>query len=114
MSALPASRPMTSFPIAVRPRIAAHVIAAFFPETCFVFAETAHALDPLRGSPCVELRNDQTQRRAMRVEHRPLLSARLTRRNAILAPRVRTDDHFRLAKRFGFARIVCLIFGIFD
>src|SRR5438132_10907644 len=59
MSALPASRPTKSFPIAVRPRIAAHVIAAFFPETCFVFGEKAHALDPLRGFPCVELRNDQ-------------------------------------------------------
>src|SRR5438132_938066 len=51
--------------IAARPRIAAHVITDLFPETGLVFGEKAHALDPLRGFPRIELRNDQTHRAAV-------------------------------------------------
>src|SRR6266567_2060078 len=58
-SAPPASRPTKSFPVAGRPRIAAHVITAFFPITGLVVFEKAHASNPLRRFPGVELRNDQ-------------------------------------------------------
>ena len=42
------SRPSESFPIFARPRIAAHVIAAFFPESRLIFRQEANAFDPFR------------------------------------------------------------------
>src|SRR5437588_6478542 len=50
-SALPASRPTKSFPVTARPRIAAHMITAFFPITGLVVLEKAHAFYPFRRLP---------------------------------------------------------------
>src|SRR6266404_1384663 len=51
-------RPAEPFTIARSPRIAAHVVTALFPEARLIFGEEAHAFDPLRGFPGVQLRND--------------------------------------------------------
>src|SRR6266516_733863 len=53
-------------------------------------------------------------RRAVRVEHRPLLRARLTGRNAIRQPRVGADDYFRLIDLFRLSWIAGLIFGVVE
>ena len=53
-------------------------------------------------------------RRAVRVEHRPLFCARLSRRNSILAASIRRDDYIRFSNLFRLTRIVRLVFGIFD
>src|SRR5258706_4878680 len=58
-------RPTESLAIAAGPGVATHVIAALFPKTCLIFREEAHAFDPLRGFPGVQLRNDQTDRTAV-------------------------------------------------
>src|SRR5919107_1590754 len=51
--------PAEALAVAARPGVAAHVVAAFFPEARLVFGEEAHALDPLRGLPSVEPRDDE-------------------------------------------------------
>ena len=51
-------RPPKPFPIAARPGIATHVIAAFFPKARLILGEEAHAFDPLGGFPGVKLRNN--------------------------------------------------------
>ena len=53
-------------------------------------------------------------RRTVRVEDGPFLRPRLSRRNAILAPRVRTDNDVRLVYLFRRPRLLLLIFRIFD
>ena len=53
-------------------------------------------------------------RRTLRIEHRPLFRTRLSRRNPKFSPRVGTDDHIRIANLFRFARLVRLVFWIFD
>src|SRR5438093_11518490 len=55
-------RPAKPLAIAARPRITAHVIAAFFPVARLVVFEKAHALDPLCRFPGIKLGNDQTHR----------------------------------------------------
>ena len=51
--------------------------------------------------------------RTLRIQHGPSLCARLSRRNAILAPRVGADYEIRFPDLFGFARLGGLIFWIF-
>lgn len=51
-------RPPESLPIAARPGIAAHVIAAFLPKSGLILGEKADAPDPLRRFPGVKLRDD--------------------------------------------------------
>src|SRR5215213_4070082 len=51
--------PAEALAVAAGPRVAAHVVAALLPEARPVFGEEAHALDPLRGLPRVEPRDDE-------------------------------------------------------
>src|SRR5687768_9350660 len=51
--------PAEAFAVAPLPGVAAHVVAAFFPESGLVFGEEADGLDPLRRLPRVELRDDE-------------------------------------------------------
>jgi hypothetical protein len=50
--------------------------------------------------------------RSVCIEHGPLLRARLSRRNAFLAPRVGTDDDLGIFDLFRLTRIGCLIFWV--
>src|SRR5215510_11659066 len=61
-------------------------------------------------SPCRQV----NFRRAMRIKHRPLLCTRLSRRNAVLASCVRTDDYLRFGNFFRRTRFLRLVFGIVD
>ena len=49
---------------------------------------------------------------AVRVEHGPFLRARLTRRHAVLAPRVGTDDDLLIVQLVRLTRIRSLVFWI--
>jgi len=53
-------------------------------------------------------------RRSVRIEHRPLLSARLPRRHSVLAPRVRADDDVRVSNLFRLARLGRLVVWILN
>ena len=50
----------------------------------------------------------------MRIEYGPLLGARLARRYATFATRVRTDDDLGLVDLFRLARIRCLIIRVLE
>src|SRR5687768_16927955 len=50
--------------------------------------------------------------RTVGIEHRPLLRARLSRRYALLAPRIRTDDYFGIPDLFRVARVGRLVLRI--
>src|SRR5207247_8657755 len=50
--------------------------------------------------------------RAVRIEHRPFLGARLALWNSVWAAGVRTDDDLRIVNLFSRARITCLVVRI--